>query len=253
MRRSLHELWGCGRGPVMRAAPQTRLVAGATAFAGCMVSTGATVSGSLCAGSIAVAWAVACRPPWTVLRATVLLGLALLLPYFLLLPLMPGAPAGATEGWRGALAVPWTILVRGLSSMVVSVATVATLTAGDLREALLRLPLPRLVSAILLQIIHQTSTLVYETRRVAAAMAVRGASSGGLAAWRVLFSFPQVWLPRIIDRAERVGAAMELRGYCDVPPPSFGKSVLGGADVAAISASTAALALAIWIRAWGAP
>jgi energy-coupling factor transporter transmembrane protein EcfT len=253
MRTSLHDLWGCGRGPVMRAAPETRLVAGAAAFVGCMVSTGATVTGSLCAGGIAVAWVIACRPPWRVLRATILLGLALLLPYFLLLPLLP-EPAGETAGsWRGALVVPWTILVRGLSSTLVCVATVASLSASELRQALLLLPVPSVVSVILLQIIHQTGTLLCETRRVAAAMAVRGGSSGGLSAWRVLFSLPQVWLPRIIVRAERVGDAMELRGYCDGPPPSFDRATLGFADVTAIGTSVGALALAISLRIWGSP
>jgi len=253
MRTSLHDLWGCGRGPVMRALPETRLMAGAAAFAGCMVSTGATVSGALCAGGIATAWVVACRPPWRVLRATILLALALLLPYFLLFPLLPGPSGERIESWQGALVVPWTILVRGLTSMVVSVATVTALSASDLREALLRLPVPSVVSAILVQIIHQTGTLFYETRRVAAAMAVRGASSGGLAAWRVLFALPQVWLPRIIVRAERVGAAMELRGYCDGPLPTSDRAPLGLADATAIGTTVGALALAISLRIWGSP
>ncbi len=251
MRTSLHDLGGCGRGPVLRALPQTRLVAGAVAFAGCMVSTGSTVTGSICAGGIATAWVVACRPPWRVLRATILFGLALLLPYFLLFPLLPRPLGETAESWRGALVVPWTILLRGLSSMVVCVATVTALSASDLREALLRLPVPSMVSAILVQIIHQTGTLFYETRRVAAAMAVRGASSGGLAAWRVLFSLPQVWLPRIIVRAERVAAAMELRGYCDGPPPTFDQAPPGLVDVTAIGTSVGALALALSLRMWG--
>jgi len=65
------------------------------------------------------------------------------------------------------------------------------------------------------QIVHQAASLFYETKRVASAMAVRGASGGGKAAWQVLWSLPRVWLPRIVDRADRVADAMELRGYCD--------------------------------------
>ena len=61
------------------------------------------------------------------------------------------------------------------------------------------------------------------------------------------------WLPRIIDRAERVGAAMELRGFCDGPPPSFDRTTVGITDVAAIGASVAALALAICVRVCGTP
>lgn len=253
MRTSLHDLWGCGHGPVRRAAPQTRLVAGATVFAACMVSTGATLIGSLCAGVIGAAWLLACQPPWRVLRTSLLLGLALFLPYFLLLPLLPGASSVAAESWRRALVVPWTILLRGLCGMLVCAATVTSLSASDLREALLRLPVPSIVSAILLQIVHQTATLFYETRRVAAAMAVRGASSGGVAAWRVLFSLPRVWLPRVIVRAERVGAAMELRGYCDVNSLSFRQVAVGLADIGTLGAATAALGIAVTLRVLGTP
>jgi energy-coupling factor transporter transmembrane protein EcfT len=253
MRASLHELWGCGHGPVMRAAPQTRLVAGAAVFAACMVSTGATLNGSLCSGVIGAAWLAACRPPWKVVRTSLLLGLALFLPYFLLLPLLPDAPSGAAESWGRALVVPWTILLRGLCGMLVCIATVASLSASDLREALLRLPVPGIVSAILLQIVHQTATLFYETRQVAAAMEVRGTSCGGVAAWRVLFSLPRVWLPRVIVRAERVGAAMELRGYCDGHRLSFQATALGLVDLVTLGAAVAALGIAITLCVLEAP
>jgi cobalt/nickel transport system permease protein len=253
MRTSLHDLWGCGRGPVRRAAPQTRLVAGAAFFAACMVSTGATLAGSICAGVVGGTWLLACLPPWRVLRTSLLLGLALFLPYFLLLPLLPDAPSGNAGSWQRALVVPWTILLRGLCGMLVCAATVTSLSARDLREALLRLPVPGIVSAILLQIVHQTATLFYETRRVAAAMAVRGASSSGIAAWRVLVSLPRVWLPRVIVRAERVGAAMELRGYCDGHSPSFHATALGVADLGTLGATAVALGTAITLRILVAP
>jgi energy-coupling factor transporter transmembrane protein EcfT len=182
-----------------------------------------------------------------------LLGLALFLPYFLLLPWLPDAPSGTAGSGRHALVVPWTILLRGLGGMLVCTATVTSLTAADLREALLRLPVPGIVSAILLQIVHQTSTLFYETRRVAAAMAVRGASSGGATAWRVLASLPQVWLPRVIVRAERVGAAMELRGYCDGHLQPFHATALGLADLGTLGVAAAALGSAVALRVLGGP
>ncbi len=251
MRTSLHDLWGCGRGPLRHAAPPTRLLAGIAAFGGGMISSGSTVAGSLCAAGITTAWLLVCLPPWRVLRTSVLVGLALLLPYFLLLPLLPAPPGETTASWREALIVPWTLLLRGLTGTLISVTTVTVLTGSDLREALLRLPVPNLLSVILLQIVHQTASLLYETRQVAQAMAVRGAGSGGIIAWRVLFSLPQVWLPRVILRAERVGAAMELRGYCDGPPPAFSRAALGPVDVVALGAATGALGLALLVRLWG--
>lgn len=251
MRTSLHDLWGCGRGPVRHAAPPTRLLAGIAAFGGCMICPGTTVGGSLCAAGIAGVWVLGCRPPGRVLRASLLFGLALLLPYFLLMPLLPSPPGETAASWRAALVVPWTLLLRGLTGMVVSMATVTVLTGSDLREALLRLPVPNLLSVILLQIVHQTASLLYETRRVSDAMAVRGASSGWLAAWRVARALPQVWLPRVILRAERVGAAMELRGYCDGSWPSFTRAALGRGDVAVLGAAVGAVGLALFVRLWG--
>jgi energy-coupling factor transporter transmembrane protein EcfT len=252
MHASLHDLWGCGRGPVLCATPPTRLVGGASFFAACLVSTGATLTSSLYASVICAAWLVMCRPPWKVVRASLALGLALFLPYFLLLPLLPDAPSAAATGWRRALVVPWTILLRGLGGMLVCASTVASLSTSDLREALLRLPVPRLVSAILLQIVHQTVVLSYETRQIMAAMAVRGASGGGHAAWRVLYSLPRVWLPRVIVRAERVGAAMELRGYGDCRLPSF-PVAMGLVDFVVLGVAAAILVVAIAIRVLDVP
>jgi len=135
--------------------------------------------------------------------------------------------------------------------MLVSVAAATCLSPAELREALVRLPVPSLVSRILVQIVHQTGTLLYETQRVAAAMGVRGAASGGRVVWRVLFSLPQVWLPRVIDRAERVSAAMELRGYCDGPVAAEQRQRLGIAEFATLGGAGAALIASIGVRVWG--
>ncbi len=215
-------------------------------FAACMIAPATTMRGSLVTIVITATWLTGCRPPIRVVRTTVVLGLFLFLPYFLLLPLLPADPSTATGSWRQALIVPWTVLLRGMSAMFISIATTATLSMSDLREALVRLPVPSVVSAILLQIVHQTATLFYETRRVASAMAVRGATSGGGTAWRVLSSLPRVWIPRIVVRAERVAATMELRGYCDGDLRPFRRRDARLAD-------GAVLALAIgnpWLQGW---
>jgi energy-coupling factor transporter transmembrane protein EcfT len=117
---------------------------------------------------------------------------------------------------------------------------------------LVRLPVPRVVAAILLQIVHQTATLFYETRRVAAAMAVRGATGSLGTAWRVLVSLPQVWLPRVIGRAERVAAAMELRGFCDGEPHTFSEVETGVVDLVAVGLCLLAIVGAVAVRVWGA-
>jgi energy-coupling factor transporter transmembrane protein EcfT len=143
------------------------------------------------------------------------------------------------------------MFVRGLSGMLVTLGTVTSLSASDLREGLARLSIPRHVSAILLQIIHQAGTLVDETRQVASAMAIRGASGAGRTAWRVLASLPQVWIPRVVIRAEEVAAAMEVRGYGQDTIPSFHGNRLRPRDIIALLLATGLFGAAavLW---WGA-
>jgi cobalt/nickel transport system permease protein len=205
-----------------------------------------TRSGAAFIAVVVLSWLVACRPPWHVVRDAALLGLSLFLPYFLLVPLMGGGLDPAR--WWADLPIALNVFVRGIAGILVTVAAVTTLTATDLRDGLAKLPIPRMVSAILVQIVHQTATLGYETRRVAAAMSVRGASGGGVTAWRVLSSLPQVWLPRVILRAERVAAAMEVRGFCEQDLPASDRNPSAWADATALAALLMALALALLLR-----
>jgi energy-coupling factor transporter transmembrane protein EcfT len=204
--------------------------------------------GVVCVSACTCAWLIGCRPPLKTVGNAALLGLALFLPAFFLAPLIRNGPSEATWNWSRAMAVPWSIFVRGLCGMLVSLGTVTSLSASDLREGLVRLPIPRLVSAILLQIIHQTGTLVDETRQVAWAMAVRGASGGGRTAWRVLSSLPQVWIPRVVLRAEDVAAAMEIRGYGLDSIRSFRRDRLRAGDAVVLALALGFLACAIALR-----
>jgi energy-coupling factor transporter transmembrane protein EcfT len=214
---SWHEIWGCGRGPAARLAPQTRILAGAILFAACLMSPALSAPGAVLIAATTVAWICASGIPSRTLRSSTLLGLAMFLPYFLLVPLMVKGPSitGPGTGWAGALAVPWGILLHGLAGLLIATATIATLTESDLRGGLLALPLPRVFAAILVQIVHQTFVLLSETKRVAAAVAVRGGSGKWRAVAWMLTSLPRVWLPRILGRADRVAAAMELRGFAE--------------------------------------
>ncbi len=246
MRVALHELWGCARGPVSRLAPQTRIVVGASLFVACMIAPVESRVGVAVLAASTIGWLAACRTPLRIAGGSAAWGLALLLPYFALVPLLATDDASST--WEQAVRVPLRIVVRGMACLLVSIATVTTLSASDLREGLLRLPVPATVSAIVLQIVHQTAALGYETRRIAAAMAVRGASGSGLAAFRVLFSLPRVWLPRVLLRAERVACAMDVRGYCEQDLPSFGARGMGARDAVAMAGGVAVLALSVVAR-----
>jgi energy-coupling factor transporter transmembrane protein EcfT len=248
VRTSWHDIWGCARGPVARLAPQTRILAGTVLFAACLVAPISILPGIAVVAFAAAVWLVACRPPGKVARTAILFGLSLFLPCLLLTPLIRlGSPA-TDRGWSRAFEISGSLFARGFSGMLVSLATVTTLSAGDVREGLMRLPVPRIASAILLQILHQTATLVDETREVAAAMAVRGASGGGRAAWRVLVSLPQVWLPRVLLRADGVAAAMELRGYDVTSLRAFDRAPLRAGDGIALALAGCLLALALALR-----
>jgi cobalt/nickel transport system permease protein len=245
MRALWHDTWGCGRGPVVRLAPAMRLLVGAVLFAACMVAPTSRLPGAALAAATALAWLAMCRPPWRFVRAVLGLGLAVLLPYFLLMALLA---EGAAPTPLGMLVSAGGLLLRGVSGLVVSAATLTTLRVSELDQALAALPVPAAVSAILVQIVHQTGTLAYETRRVATAMSVRGAATGSRMAWRLVTSLPRVWLPRIVERADRVAAAMELRGFCEPGPDGRSPRRLGWRDGLAVALALLVLGAVIGVR-----
>jgi energy-coupling factor transporter transmembrane protein EcfT len=216
-----------------------------------MVAPAATLPGVAVAMGTTLSWVIACRPPLQVARSFTLLGLVLFLPYFLLVPLIQVAGPGHGAAWWHPFISPWGVLLHGMTGMLISVSTATTLSPSDLRRGMLSLPVPRLVSAILLQIIHQTSELVYETKRMAAAISVRGASSGWRTSISVLSSIPRVWFPRLLVRADRVAAAMEVRGYCEVDQAVLVRPSTTHADAVALTMAAGVLALAIVLRLGG--
>ena len=245
-----HDFWGCARGPVVRLAPQTRILSGVVLFSACLMAPARTVLGAAFVPAVALSWIGFCGVPKRAAKPMVYLGLAMFLPYFFLVPLLVGGQAAISEAsaWARAFAAPWDVFLHGLAGMFIATATAATLSASDLREGLVSLPVPRVFTAILIQIVHQASELHFETRRAAAALAVRGATSGGRTALRVLTSLPRIWLPRIIGRADRVAAAMELRGYAESDLRILGRKAIGAVDGASIVAVLGALALAVALR-----
>jgi energy-coupling factor transporter transmembrane protein EcfT len=247
---SWHDIWGSGRGPAARLAPQSRILVGTILFTACLMAPALSAPGTALIAATTAAWVGGCGMPGRTVRSFALLGLAMFLPYFLLVPLLLKGPSVTPSGtgWAGALAAPWDILLHGMAGLFITAETISTLTGSDLRSGLLALPVPRVFTAIIVQIIHQTSVLLSETKRVAAAIAVRGASGNGRAALRMLMSLPRVWLPRIIDRADRLAAAMEFRGYAEADLRVFGRKTVEVADVGTITLAAAVLALAAALR-----
>jgi energy-coupling factor transporter transmembrane protein EcfT len=233
-----------GRRPVGRIAPQTRLLAACGVGAACLLAP-ADATGAALAAVALMAWLAACRPPLAATARASVAGLFFFLPYAAAVVLSgAGEPVGGGPG-AGTSAAMWT-LWRGLGVVLTSAGLSAALTASEVGTALLGLRAPDAVSALVQQILHQTTALARETRRIAAAMAFRGAIGSGRQALTIFWSFPGVWLPRVMARAGRVGTAMELRGYTgtalvdqDVPRLRRTDLVVMGATVLGVGAAAA--------------
>jgi energy-coupling factor transporter transmembrane protein EcfT len=149
-------------------------------------------------------------------------------------------PAIATVGW---------MLLKGVASLTVTLAAISTLDAVTVRHAVAALPLPLNARLIVIQIIQQTGMLLDETARVRNAVTLRSgtrAARGGLA---LASALPVVWLTRVAGRADRVAAAMEVRGYMRAPlPPVTRPWLWQRSDIGAVAAGLLLIAGALLLR-----
>lgn len=198
--------------------PHIRMMCGLSLFLSCMVAPTSSITGLFLIITTVFAWLAVCRLPGPLIHTTLCIGLVLYAPAILLIPFIQSDGESCENLVRPAFAIPWSIFVRGLSGLFISMATIASLHQKDVRDGLLRLPIPGMLTGILLQIIHQTGILARETASIAVAMSVRGAITTRSVGWNILTSLPRVWLPRVMQRSERLASAMELRGYgCNMP------------------------------------
>ncbi len=249
MRTSWHDIWGSAGGPAAALSAPVRITCGACVFAACLIAPARSPAGVGFILAAVALWELSVRPPSRVALGALIFGLVLFLPYFLLAPVIRAQTTSAS--WAEALLPPWTVFIRGMAVMQVSIATISALSASDLRRGLLGLPVPGVISAVLIQIVHQTAVLFYETRRIAAAISVRGGTSGFGATMRLLGSLPRVWLPRILLRVERVAAAMETRGYAEFDLAWMDTKEKQRRDIPALLLAAAALAAAVALRILG--
>jgi energy-coupling factor transporter transmembrane protein EcfT len=197
--------------PVGRLVPGARLAAALLLLTVCLLLRPARITElTLATGSVLI-WALLCGLSGRRLRAA-LLTAALLLGPALLLRTLPGiGPPLFDLSFRSAAAVTIALALAGV------------LDADGLASVLDRWPLPRTVRAILDQVLRALPLLARESTGIARAIAVRGGASGLRAAFRVSAALPSVWLPRIVDRAERTVRAAEVRGWTGgrlrSPPP----------------------------------
>ena len=218
--------------------PSTRLLCGLLAFAAVVVAPGSTVPGRFLVTALPLLELLFARI--SLRRAAQLLGAALLfyLP-FLLLTLL-AMPSGPSTVWSSeALAVAW----KGSACVFLAGATLWTLSLPDLHAALRGVSVPEWIALLTVHILHQTESLLEETRRITQAIEVRAGGSRIL----VLRSLPLVWLPRILFKADRVAMAMEVRGYNHLV--LFENPTWRGRDFASIAIAFAFVGTAVLLRA----
>jgi energy-coupling factor transporter transmembrane protein EcfT len=242
----LAEIPGSAKGVLTRRSPSARIACGAGVFVACLASPATTLAGSAFLLCTTAVWASLCGLPLRIAVRVLGLLAAVLLPLILLALL----PVG--DGWNlaEALRVSWALVARGLASTLVAVATVAALAPWELHEGLEALPLPRVVVAVLSQVVRQADTLARETASMTTAIRLRGGAGGFRAAVVVARALPEVWLPRVGDRAERTARAMEMR---DFDGGSLQRTATWSSGDAGLAAATMAwTALGLVLRFWSA-
>ena len=242
---------GAAVGLVRLLTPTARILVFGCLLAACLIAPPGAPPGLAFVWLSLVLWLTVCRPSARMVRMVCRAGTMFFLPLLVLLSLAAYVCETYIPGGADAIAVMWNVSVKSVCSLFLSLGLAAQFSAGEFHQGLSRLPLPRTATAILGQMVHQMDLLVEETRGILSALTVRGASGPGRAFWRLLVALPQVWLPRLAGRAERLAVAMEARGFDGTVPGLPGRP-WRLADTLALLAACAWTALAVGIRwQWG--
>lgn len=183
---------------------------------------------------------------------TLLFGCSLFLPVYLFAPWLEGGDVvvqltSSLDLSSEGLLIPTRIVLRGLACLFIGVGLAAATDISGLAAGLARIPLvPQIVVVMTVQTLRWSEVLLEESRGIIRAIILRGGGGwrGGIALVR---SLPLVWLPRVIARAERVTAAMEVRGYGG-ELPDRDRSPLRAVDVFGLSLALILAIVAGWMR-----
>jgi len=209
---------GSGNGLLAGLSPQARLLCSMLVLVTALTSLRDPLAGIFFTLCVSAAFLLLCGVPLRHLMRATIAVVAMSAP--VLCYAMFASTNGLAFSPRTSLAVDAAmqqhivvVALKGMSFALIVVGTLSTVSFSELSDSLARIPLPRIVLLLILQILHQTQLLRDETARISDAFAVRGATSGIRASGLVLRYFPQAWLPRVVAKSDRVGNAMELRGY----------------------------------------
>ncbi len=184
------------------------LLLAAGSWAGVLLAEPETLPGLTYVSVVAGAWLVATR----VGKAGLILLLSTLVGTLVPIGLLVLAAHWTDSTDMASLTrVPWRIATRSSAVVALGISVSAAIGPHRILEALSVLPLPAMVRHLLLQILLQAGTMLHETRRMTEAIQVRARGRWGT--WRLILNVPGIWLPRVLDRSERVAMAMEVRGF----------------------------------------
>jgi hypothetical protein len=215
-----------------RISPVSRLLASIILLAACLLSTTDSTVGLAVSGAAVIVCLIIHRPRVAVLVKTALAGLIIYAPLMILTPL-----------------AHW---IKSIGTLLIGVTTYTAMGPMAFHVGVRALMMPNLIRLLILQILHQAGELRRETLRIMRSIAVRGGTSGVRVGARLAMSLPQVWLPRLLFKADRVAAGMDLRGYTTAPHnlPAGPWSVPDGLVVVA-SVIVLGVAVFLQVGAWG--
>ncbi len=201
---------GKGKFPAQALSPPGRLIIGICCFFCVLAVPLPSEAGTAFIAFTVTTWCMASGLRIRTVWVLFIFSTVMFMPIFCLAPWMSNT---ADTGLKGKILDSLSIIIRATSGIFVWAGTLGSLKQWELHTAIAHLPLPRLVSIIIIQILQQGFNMIEETRRLIMSIKTRGAFRAGPMKWHVIFSFPIIWLVRVTHRAERVAAAMTMRRY----------------------------------------
>lgn len=242
------EVWGSAEGKIKKLSPHIRLLAGFTFFIGIFISDQAKTGGLLLTLAIVLGWYLMVKPPALLKKPLLIFSLILFLPFLIFTPFIDTSMPAEKLLVPMPYAVVWRLIIHGMGALFVSVWTFSTVSLFELEQAFGKLKIPRPICELVLQIIHQSHALALEARNITQAIKIRGAVEGYRNTIAMAASVPQVWLMRILYRAEKVGEAMQIRGYQFIEDEQSETKIT---EYLYLSFSLAIAGLAVFLRVTG--
>ncbi|NLP02659.1 MAG: energy-coupling factor transporter transmembrane protein EcfT [Fibrobacter sp.] len=243
--RDFHQVWGCADGPLKSLNPHIKIVSGLLTGIAVLLLPHNSITGLVALLCGTILWCSLSSLPLRMVLQCAIASLMLFSPFLLLTPWINIQNVNSSP-LDGKLAHALGIALRSTCTLFIAASTVTIISINDVHRGLVLLRIPESFTALVVQLINQTMLLLEETSRITEVLRFRGTS--GVKGWRVLFSFPVVWMVRVLFRAERSAAAMAVRGYGINTSLRSDPAVLHTADFAVLVCTSLYFAFSIVLR-----